>query len=135
MSTILAAAFVLVTVAQGGTVSSSYYQSMSACEEAKSIATTGETVEQLAAIATHEAKIKSDFEAAHPPRAPKDEIEKYEADHGDPFGYSDGFHSFTVTADRLIQEEPFSLFNQTNTLVQSGDIGRAACFEDKGDKL
>lgn len=56
------AIFVLVAVTFGGTVSSSNYPSLHACEEARSIASTGETMEEAKA---REDKAQA-YAAAHP---------------------------------------------------------------------
>lgn len=113
MSTILAAAFVLVTIAQGGTVSSSYYQSMNACEDAKSVSTTGETIEQREQESLDRQRARDALALAHPLQ--------WSGSMAPRFNDLPENGVFMISGDARV--------------VQSGDIRLAACFEDKGDKL
>lgn len=130
--------FVLVVVAMSGNVSSSYYNTEHDCLEAKSIARSGQTIEQVKAADDARAKAVSDFETAHPPRPPKDDWErsyiKSAADLKTKGGWqgcmssSEG-NDLCVTDDGLIQERPSSM---TFGIIQPGDIKNAECYVSDG---
>lgn len=129
-----AGAFVLLAVAYSGNVSSNYYQSEHDCLEAKSVAETGQTIEQIKAADDARAKANAAFESAHPPRQPKDDWErsfvKSYADIKASGGWqgcmsSNAGNDICVTDNGLIQERPSSM---TLGVVQPGAIKYAECF-------
>jgi hypothetical protein len=81
MKLVAAAIYILITVTYGGKVwVSPGFSSLRACEEAKSIAETGVTIEEnqknRATLERIQSEEKRKFEAEHPPRSPTDEDRK-----------------------------------------------------------
>lgn len=72
-----AMAYTLITVTYGGDVSHSRgYETLEMCEQAKSLALTGMTIEQNKAADEAYAKSERDWDEAHPWREPKDDWER-----------------------------------------------------------
>jgi hypothetical protein len=117
--------YMLITVTgQGDVHHSQGYQSLHACEEARSLAVYGETVEQFKKadddLARAEKEYRDDFYKTHPPRKPKDKDERRYVEEEKELrakgGYSFGSSwspcrrgdicGLSMTRDFLIQDEP-----------------------------
>jgi hypothetical protein len=66
----------LITVTNGGTVNESTHATQESCEQAKSIAQSGMTIEENKAAAEAYAAFLKKYEEDHPWRDPKDDFEK-----------------------------------------------------------
>lgn len=137
-----AAAFVLIAITYGGTVSSSRYDSLYLCHEARSVYLQGETLKQVAEASEKSKKEEVAAEAAwrlaHPPRLPTNEEEEGAVvGRPGPHWGDDDFGRFSVTADGMIQDEPLISVQMGQThMITPGEPKSAYCVaEVPGDPL
>lgn len=125
-------AFILIAVTYGGNVSSSGYPTLNACHEAKSIATTGLTIEANQAAADKADAARKAFYAAHPPRQPHTDGERSDVSYPGMMTWGLGGIGYSVTSEHLIQDEPPT--NGAVITFQDGNtIKYAACVPAGGD--
>ena len=140
--------YTLLVVTYGGSVAHSSFDNLRQCQEAKSLATTGYTIEENADRAAKQKAERerrdaeqdrrdAEWRSAHPPRPPKDaderkQVENFRKDHF-VFRWDDK----TVDNDGMILDWPPSTIMGSGTIVlPSGtDIRVAECvIETEGDK-
>lgn len=129
-----AAAWLLFTVTGSGNVSTAGFPTKALCEDGARLALTGHTVAENKEI---EAKNERDLEAwhaAHPPRAPKTEMEKELVKDRGVYGDSSGV-CMSVTTDGLVQDEPpCAMFGYVSGTSQDTSFKVARCFRNDDSK-
>lgn len=119
--------YALITVTRGGNVSVAPCDSLAMCQQAKSIALTGRTIEENEELAAAKKRRDEEWHAAHPPRKPTPEEARQIA--AGVIVISSGGNSWRSTADGMVQDLPPSdgMVYVTNGSDDANEIKFAKC--------
>lgn len=103
----LSQTWTLITVTGAGQVNHSRgYETLFMCEQAKSLALTGMTIEQNKAADEAHAKARADWEDAHPWREPREQWERDFAKSGSSASCSNGYSTWHFSDGKIREGYP-----------------------------